>query len=338
MNEENNMNNTTSETNSIPVSAPEAVTPQPVETPAPVETSAQVVTPVQPTVGIQNNNAAPAVELVAATKKSNPIVVILLILVLLGVCGYGLYTYTDIFKSKKSNTGTTTTTTTKAALEGDADGEFPITSFEDYIAIVKNNTKNTSDEDDWSGFELIDLDNRTLRINYDVENNCKNDGDRVSIPVGPTNVEYICNKVVNNDSPDEPITYWDIDVTINNTFKKSRTGWSTCEGYIDFTDGNNVFEFVTSCGMGGTAFTVSKMNNSSLKLEKYEAYLIHEDPSKYDATPAIIKDNTLYFVEADPAQDETVTTCRIKSVDLTANTLTKNDLGFTTDCYYTHGY
>ncbi len=171
-----------------------------------------------------------------------------------------------------------------------------------------------------------------------MDNKCVNDGDKVTIPVGPSNVEYTCKRIVDNDSPNEPISYWNIDVTINNTFKTTKTGWSTCEGFIDFTDGNNVFEFVTSCGIGGTSFTVSKMNNTSLKLEKYEAVLISKDASKYDATPAIIKDNTLYFVEADPAQDETVTTCRIKSVDLTADTFTKNDLGVTTECYYTHGY
>lgn len=340
MNEENNMNNTTSEVNSTPVTETETVTQQPVETTTPVEapTPVQTEAPAQPTIEVQGINPAPTAELVPDKKKSNPIVVILLILVLLGVCGYGLYAYTDIFKPKKNNNAGTTTTTTTTAVVTEADGEFPITSFEDYIAIVKKNTKSTDNDNSVSSFELIDLDNKTLRIDYDMDNKCVNDGDKVTIPVGSTNVEYTCKRIVDNDSAEEPITYWNIEVGIKDTFKTSKTGWSTCQGFIDFTDGENVFEFVTSCGMGGTSFTLSKIDNESkLKLEKYEAYLIDKDPSKFSSTPAIIKDNTIYFVEADSAQDDTITTCRIKSVDLTANTFTKKDLGLTTECYYTHG-
>ena len=358
MNEENNINNTTNETNPTTVTEPETVTQQPVETPAPVEAPTQTETPApaeapasveapvqteapaQPTIEVQGINPAPTAELVPAKKKSNPIVVILLILVLLGVCGYGLYTYTDIFKPKKNNNAgtTTTTTTTTTAVATEADGEFPITSFEDYIAIVKKNTKSTNNDNSVSSFELIDLDNKTLRIDYDMDNKCVNDGDKVTIPVGTTNVEYTCKRIVDEDSAEETLSYWNIEVGIKDTFKTSKTGWSTCQGFIDFTDGKNVFEFVTSCGMGGTSFTLSKIDNESkLKLEKYEAYLIDKDPSKFSSTPAIIKDNTLYFVEADAAQDDTVSTCRIKSVDLTADTFTKNDLGLTTECYYTHG-
>ena len=337
MNEEqNNLTNSTESTTTVQpteTTTPVAENPESVNEPAQEVSAAQTAEPTS----VVTPEVAPAPE----TKKKgmNPIILVLLILAVLAGIGYGLYTYTDIFKPKKNNNaGTTTTTTTTTAVATAADGEFPITSFEDYIAIVKKNTKNTGDDNSVSSFELIDLDNKTLKIDYDMDNKCVNDGDKVTIPVGSTNVEYTCKRIVDEDSAEETLSYWNIEVGIKDTFKTSKTGWSTCQGFIDFTDGKNVFEFVTSCGMGGTSFTLSKIDNESkLKLEKYEAYLIDKDPSKFSSTPAIIKDNTLYFVEADSAQDDTVTTCRIKSVDLTADTFTKNDLGLTTECYYTHG-
>ncbi len=324
MNEEKNLNNVTTEVNNT--SPVEPV--QPVETPVP-ETSASV----EP---VQSTENSTTVDITPNNKKLNPIVVIILILILIGLCGYRLYQYTDIFKGKVKKTDNEVTTTT-TVLSNNADGEFPITSFEDYVAIVKKNTKDINSDDDQMP-ELIDLDNKTYYIDYDFDNKCKNDGDKISFTVGSANIEYTCKKMINDEIVDEEVLYWNIDITINDSLKSSKIGWSTCEGSIHYTDGKNLLEIITSCGTGGgTSFTLSKMNNTSLKIKKYEGNLVSKDGRNYDKTPILIKDNTLYFIEADEVKEDNPTTCRIKSVDLNSDSYTKNDLGLTTDCFYTFG-
>ena len=144
-NQENNLNTVTPEvpnTNVEPVQpvAPVETTPvdaAPVEMPAPaapVEPT-QPVAPqpvIQPAPSVDTiSNSAPVETPVVAAKKSNPVVVILLILVLIGVCGYGLYTYTDILKPKTKNSGTeVSTTTTTIAKESSNEKSF---SFKDEV-------------------------------------------------------------------------------------------------------------------------------------------------------------------------------------------------------------
>ena len=317
MNEENNLNNL--ETNETQ----QEIAPQ-------ADTTDSTVEPV----------ANPALEEPPQQnkKKSNPILIILAIIVLLcGVC-YGLYQYTDIFKSKKNASGnetTTVTTTTEPTTTGviDDDGEFPIGSFEDYLAIIRQ--YRTIPATDSLDFELIDLDNKYFRVDYDVYNKCKNEGDKVSLTAKSLNIEYTCTKNI-IDSEDADTDQWDASILINGTYKDSYSTFSTCNGYINYSDGSNMLEFVTSCGMGGTEFSVGKIsNNNTLSIKKYEAVLIYNEES-HENTPALIKDNVLYFVEADEVEEDHPTTCRLKSIDLSKDTFTKKDLGYTTDCFYTH--
>jgi len=140
-NQENNLNSVTPEvSNTVPVEPTPVESQAPVAEPAPVETPEPVteptpVQPVQPVVApapivapVVNSN--PVSEPVIAAKKSNPVVVVLLILVLIGVCGYGLYKYTDILKPKNNAKGneTITTESTTAAKESTNEKSF---SFKD---------------------------------------------------------------------------------------------------------------------------------------------------------------------------------------------------------------
>ena len=102
------------------------ITPTPVQpvqqnvAPTPSVAPVAPVAPVEPVVSTPINNVAETVTPTPNGKKSNPIVVILLVLVLIGICVYGLYTYTDVLKPKTKTAEVTTTTsvetTTTAAI------------------------------------------------------------------------------------------------------------------------------------------------------------------------------------------------------------------------------
>ena len=168
-NQENNLNGANTEMpNTNPVEQPQVITPEPVDTVSqsasaesvtPVETQpvtpvgtqpatpvepVQPVTPVEPVQPVQPVvNPAPVSEPTPGKKKSNPIIVILLVIVLLGVCGYGLYTYTDIFKPKDKGDNTTTvapeTTTVVAGKEKTLSITDDIGSYYVSTLVLKNN-------------------------------------------------------------------------------------------------------------------------------------------------------------------------------------------------------
>ncbi len=304
-------------------------TPSPVAAPTPVETTAPVaeplpVQPVQPVVEPVPNvapvvNSAPVSEPVIAAKKSNPVVVVLLILVLIGVCGYGLYKYTDIFKPKTKNSGTTVTTTTTSSVVSN----LAFKTFDEFIAVVSKNNHND---------EIIDLSNNFTYLKFDLRNKCVNNGDEVSFKIADYNISYVCNGGLNEEKGEYE---WSANVAVNNTYKKEVVDVMTTDtSYPVYTNGKYYLEF-TSVGSvyDHNELDIKDINgNSVLNKIKYKNYYTLSKDNDSIIFDVVNKDNIIYFMTTD-STEEGLTNCNIKYIDLNADKLEIKDTSLTGSCY-----
>ena len=338
-NQENNLNGANTEIpNTNPVEQPSVVTPEPVDTvsqPAsvapvtPVETQpatpvepVQLVTPVQPVV-----NPAPTSEVTPNKKKSNPIIAILLVIVLLGVCGYGLYAYTDIFKPKTNNdsNNTTTTTTTAAASFSSA-----YKSLDEYFAVM---TKHENDK----SYLIQETDDFAL-MDFGLETRCVNDGDKVEFKIGMSNISYTCIDKGYDELYEGKV--WEADVNIDNKITIKDYNFTECADQYVYTSGNYFLVInVGLCVVGSEQFTLYDYNgNVVLKEVKYSDHFV-KDKNNNDGDIYSLKllndSNVLYFMSFDSEDVSNPTTCRLKAVNLGITGKPEiQEIGTGSTCYY----
>ncbi len=336
-NQENNLNGANTEiSNTNPVEQPSVVTPEPVDTvsqPASVEPvtlvetqpatpvePVQPVTPVQPVV-----NPAPTSEVIPNKKKSNPIIAILLVIVLLGVCGYGLYAYTDIFKPKTNNdsNNTTTTTTTAAAVS-----RFKYKSLDDYFAVTSKY------ESDKSHF-IQETDDFAL-MDFGLETRCVNDGDKVEFKIGMSNISYTCIDKGYDELYEGKV--WEADVNIDNKITIKDYNFTECADQYVYTSGNYFLVInVGLCTIGVNTFTLYDYNgNAVLKDVEYSDHFVEDDDNHVgDRYLKLVNDdNVLYFMSFDN-ESESPTTCRLKAVDVGITSKPEiQEVGTGRTCYY----
>lgn len=317
-------------------------TPSPVAAPTPVETPAPVaepipVQPVQSVVEPAPNvapvvNSAPVSEPVIAAKKSNPVVVVLLILVLIGVCGYGLYKYTDIFKPKTKNGGTTVTTTTTSAVNSN----LAFKSFEDFVSVAKAECI----KDGYCGEDLLlNLDKTFTKIEPDMNNKCTEEGKSVSFELNNNKIEYVCKKDTSEIALDELYNdkiYWYSEVTLNNTFKYNYGTFTTSIPGELHSNGKYYIDFDNSQGVDVDHMVIYDSNQKEL----YKNYNVVSDvkfnkgDENYTDIASLTKDNILYFVDVDdePTRDVS-TTCNLKYIDFNKSEIKVEKTGFTSICF-----
>ena len=297
------------------------VEPAPVVTPTPVETPiAQPVTsPVNPAPVTPPTNE----------KKSNPVLVVLLIIALLAVIGYGVYSYTDILKPKNNSKGnsTTTTTTTTSSMS-----DYAFASVNEYVTFMaKHKDDRTNFIQETSDFSLLD---------FDLENKCTADGDKVEFKIGAVNINYVCEDRGYVGAIEK--NAWDANVNIDNKVTIKSTSYSGVETQEVYTSGNYylVIDIVES-SIGNDKFTLYDSNgNVVLKDIKYTDHFIKDKSENSDITllKLINDENILYFVSVDTDKPVDETVCRLKAVNLNGSAKPEiNEIGSGTSCYY-NGY
>lgn len=340
-NQENNLNSVNVEaTNANPVEQPTVATPEvvepvqpmasepvqpvtpveetpvapfaPAETPTPAEV-VQTVTPVEQAV-----NPAPSVT--PNKKKSNVFIVILLVIVLLGVCGYGVYTYTDLLKPKdKTNENKTTTTTTTAVVN-----KLAFASVDEYVAAAKEDV----------GFNtlIIDGDKVLTELDFDLNNKCISDGDKVAFEIGTNKIEYNCKAEYIQDDICE--NYWSATIKVNDKFTKDFKSCEECAKFSTYV-GKNAYIDMLQGACSFSAYNELKVYDLDGKLVEETTYgsfySTKEDYSDQENIKPIVKDNKFYFIHAEPTSG-TNTTCTLKYIDLDASNPTIVDSGISTSC------
>ena len=310
-----------------PVEAP-VVEPAPAVTPevapAPVAPAQDVVTPVAPAV-----NAAPEVAPAPEVKKKgmNPIILVLLILALIGGVVYGLYTYTDILpvgkKASSNDTTTTTTTTTTAATK-----ELYFKSFDEYKSFMSSKASEKTD--------FFDLTNDFTELNFDLGNQCKADGQDVSLTIGSNTVSYKC-KLEEENNPIAEAAVYSAEVTVNDKVKFNVESFTECVSTSYYTNGKYYLIIKTQeCAVGNDAFTIVDSEGKELVKDVYYTDYLKEnetDTNNY-LLRLVNNNNTLYFVSVGA---EGNTTCTLKYVDLDGE-ITVKDTSNSLACIYDADY
>lgn len=312
MNEENNLNNVSTE-------VPTPAEPAPEETPVPDQNPTPVETPVQP-VEVNVTNSVPPEPPEPGKKKSSALLVCLLVVILLGAVCYGLYAYTDIFKSKTnkdSNTTTTTTTTT-------ATDKITFTSIDEYVAATK--------EDEDFNTLIIDGEKVLTELDFDLNNKCISDGDKVAFEIGTNKIEYNCKAEYTQDDVCEK--FWSATIKVNDKFTKDFKSCEECAIFSTYV-GKNAYIDMLQGGCSLSAYNELKVYDLDGKLVEETTYgsfySTKEDYSDQENIKPIVKDNKIYFIHAEPTNGKN-TTCTLKYIDLDASNPTIVDSGISTSC------
>ena len=350
-NQENNLNGVNTEmpnTNPVePTSTPEPVPPvaepAPIETPVapvaePVPTEAPVTPvsePTQPTVEpvqpseVNVTNSVPPVTPEPGKKKSSALLVCLLVVILLGVVCYGLYAYTDIFKSKTNKDSNTTTTTTITA-----ENTLAFKSFKDFLTASEEERQKIST----TGL-LVSVDDSFIELNPDMENKCNEDGDKVSFDLKGNTIEYTCQRFEYDEEEQTHSGtpyYWTSEVTVNKVFKFDSSTYITQIADDFYTNGKYYIVLGNSMSTETDHITIySSTDNELYKNFNFVTDLRFDSTdTNYESFVGIIKNNVLYFVDIENEEStDTKNTCKLNYIDLSKDEIKVESTGFTSDCY-----
>ena len=342
MKEENNFNPVEPVIPVQPTEQPvQPVMQTPVEPVTPVQSVIQTPVepqPVQPVIQDVNFNPQPPKKSPAKT-----ILILLLTAIVIGGASYGGYQYysSTIENKTKGNdvtettttTESTTTTTTKKVVK-----LLDLNSIDAYINYVKSS--NVKEE----RISVINQNSTFYDINYDLENKCKTEGQEVSFKVKEDTIKYTCKLDTEycRDGTDnctgDNTKEWEADVVVNDKYKIKKSTFTTCVSWKNMTNKKYFLNFEHGCAVGASSFRLESVDNKTIFDGKYEYHYINNSSyEKQINTPMIIKDDVIYFIDAVEVPEDTMSTCKVKAIDLNKDEPTVQELSPAEPCYYTFG-
>ena len=261
------------------------------------------------------------------TKKKSKLPIVLVVLVILAIGGFACWKFLlPMLNEKTTNQTTTTTESTTTTTSNVLD----IKSIDDYIKIVKDAGYSPD-----KSYPLL-LDDTFYDIQYNLNDRCHADGDEVSYTIKDSKVSYKCVMDEISFDPSWGGNEWTADITVNDKYKIHKETMTTCLSWRNYTNGKYYMNFTHGCEVGTTDFDIEDENNNKIRSGKYEATYITkgETDYNYEDTPVIVKDNKVYFITADEAEEETETTCRVIYIDLNKETPEFVDMNVTGKCIY----
>lgn len=315
--------------NLVPPAEPVKAPVEPTLAQQPVQQTAQPVQQVEPQIdpSFGTNVAIPVQQVPAPTKKKSKLPIVLVVLVILAIGGFACWKFLLPMLNEKTTDQTTTTESTTTTTTSNV---LDIKSIDDYIKIVKDAGYSPD-----TSYPLL-LDDTFYDIKYNLNDRCQNDGELVTYTIRNSQVEYTCQSDPNLE-PEWGTKEWIADVKVNDKYKIHKETMTTCLSWRNYTNGKYYMNFTHGCVVGSTSFDIEDENNNKIRSGKYEATYITkgETDYNYEDTPVIVKDNKVYFINADEAEEETETTCRVIYIDLNKETPEFVDMNVTGKCIYT---
>ena len=262
--------------------------------------------------------------------KSTEIIIFLIILLL-----YGGIIYLFIYYNNKvdepvvidESQTTTTTTTTTTAVKDINSRLMTFNTVGDYVTAATKLTKQS---------ETLVSDGSYQVLDFEMENRCKNDNDKITFNNNQYNISYTCVEDAEHDNS------WEGTVNIDNKYSIKDSTFTTCGSWYYYFNKNieNYYVYTYSICSTGSPHIVTiydKSGNKKLNVD-FQEYLWYDmNSDKIDHAPIIIKNNILYYIEADSKAFDTKSACRIKYVDLEADDIKPVDSGTSIPCVYADG-